>query len=940
MDAATARTARRDVRNRLAPTARDATHPPRTPRPAHPHRNGLRVTLANGSLPADEWAASPRRWMLYAAVGLVAGAVIALQIGIMRVFSVGSWAHFGSLVVSLAMLGFGLTSAVMCVAKGWFERRWQGVIAGALALFGPLVVGSNLAAQQLPFNAIFLVSDPMQKWRLFANFMLYLLPFLAGATFLGTVFLRAQRVFGRVYFADLAGSGLCGLLFLGAMFLLRPENLVVVPVLLAGLGGVLWFLGLARPRAALAMAAIAVLAALAHYQVPARLGLPKLAVSDYKGVAYARKFPDNQRVYERASPFGYLEVYSSSYLHFAPGLSDNAALNLAQMPANAYLGLYIDSDGPSGIIRDLPAEQTAYFRYLPMIYPYLVKPDADAFIVQFGGGISTAVALKSGARHVTVAESNPAVLDAFRHDPTLRAFTGDVLANPKVSVVDYDGRLFLAHTERRYDVIDLSLADSAGLSNPGGFAIVEKYAYTREAMASYMRALKPGGVLAVTLWNKEEPPKSVLKLYTTLVAAARDAGETKLADSFFVTSSYLSTATVLYQRGGFDAATVAALREHTSAMSFDEIYSPGYVFDVHAADRVLDGYREQLFGEGGAKAVASQARPATAAPADASVPGDEASDPTAPSDGPSDEAPGDGTVPATTLARAAWQALIHADSAPGAWDDMARRYVFDTRPLTNAHPYFAAYLRPGDLPRITDRLELLQEEWGYLLLWATLAIACLAGLVLIAIPVVFGWRSFASRTPGLLLGIVYFACLGLGYIMVEVGLIAHFMLALSNATVSASVLITGMLVFSGLGSFVSERFLGRARRVMPPLFLAIGALLIGYGFYLDRALDLIGTLPYALRLLCCFALIAPPAFLMGFPMPTAMTSLALLRKDHMFLWAWGVNGCFSVIGAAVVPLIATAYGLTAVLVVAGGAYLVAIPAFFAVLRPLRGAAPA
>ena len=55
---------------------------------------------------------------LYLAVGLVAGAVIALQIGIMRIFSVGSWAHFGSLVVSLAMLGFGLTSAVMCVAQG------------------------------------------------------------------------------------------------------------------------------------------------------------------------------------------------------------------------------------------------------------------------------------------------------------------------------------------------------------------------------------------------------------------------------------------------------------------------------------------------------------------------------------------------------------------------------------------------------------------------------------------------------------------------------------------------------------------------------------------------------------------------------------------------------------------------------------------------------
>ena len=37
-----------------------------------------------------------------------------------------------------------------------------------------------------------------------------------------------------------------------------------------------------------------------------------------------------------------------------------------------------------------------------------------------------------------------------------------------------------------------------------------------------MRALAPGGVLSVTLWNKEEPPKSVLKLYATMAAAARD----------------------------------------------------------------------------------------------------------------------------------------------------------------------------------------------------------------------------------------------------------------------------------------------------------------------------------------------------------------------------------------------------------------------------------
>jgi hypothetical protein len=293
-----------------------------------------------------------------------------------------------------------------------------------------------------------------------------------------------------------------------------------------------------------------------------------------------------------------------------------------------------------------------------------------------------------------------------------------------------------------------------------------------------------------------------------------------------------------------------------------------------------------------------------------------------------------GAVPATVMGQLAWHTLVH-----GGWDEIAERYLFDTRALTNQRPYFAAYVKPGDLPRVTDRLELLQDEWGYLLLWATLAIACLAALSLVLIPLVFGWRTIFSRNPGKLRTIVYFACLGAGYIMVEVGLISDFMLALSNATVSASVLITGMLVFSGLGAYASERFLPRARSLMPKVFVAIGALLIGYGFFLDRVLDLIGALPYGLRLVLCFALIFPPAFLMGLPMPTAMTSLARLGKDHMFLWAWGINGCFSVIGAAAVPIVATLFGLHAVLMIAGGAYLLAIPAFFAVLIPLR-ASPA
>ena len=286
-----------------------------------------------------------------------------------------------------------------------------------------------------------------------------------------------------------------------------------------------------------------------------------------------------------------------------------------------------------------------------------------------------------------MAEGNPAVLDAFRTDKGLRDFTGDVLNNPKVHVIDYDGRLYLAHTEERYDVIDLSLADSAGLSSPGGFAIVEKYSYTREAMSSYMRALKAGGVLSVTLWNKEEPPKSVLKLYATMAAAAREVDGGDIANRFFVVSSYLSTATVLYKRGGFDADDIAKLREHTRAMSFDEIYYPGFEYDTSQTAKVLEDYRDQIFFDGARSPVpwTSPRRKAhrrrtrrrggrAGATADAAP-----------------DKPG-AAVPATVMGQLAWHHLIH-----GGWEDIADRYVFDTRPLTNDRPYFAAYVKPGDL---------------------------------------------------------------------------------------------------------------------------------------------------------------------------------------------------------------------------------------------------
>ena len=843
---------------------------------------------------------------LYASVALASAAVIALQIAIMRIFAVGSWSHFGSLVVSLAMLGFGVSSVVLCLAERWFAAHWRTAAGCALASFGPLAVGVDLIAQQIPFNAIFIISDPAQKWRLAANFVLYMAPFLAGALFLGIVFVRVGEAFGRAYFADLAGAGAAGLAMFGVMYVVAPEDLILAPTALAGAAVVCWFVGFRQWSGLGAALILIAAAAMAHHAVPGALGIQKLAVSDYKGVAYVRRFPDSRRIYRAVSPFGDLQVYASSYLHFAPGLSDNAAFNLPETPADAYVGLYLDGNGPTGIMRDLPISQTTYFRFLPMYYPYLVQSRPDVFIAQFGGGISTMVALRSDASSVTVAESNPAVLRAF-YDRTLRRFTGDVLS--AVRVIPYDGRLFLERTSSRYDVVDLSLTDSTGLSNPGGFPVVEKYDYTEKAMETYMRALKPGGVLAVTVWNKEEPPKSVLKLYAAIGQAAQATSKTPIAGSFFVAASYLSTTTVLYRKGGFTTEELKKLTSYTGDVSFDVIYAPDFPFDTARAASVLSDYHRLIFGDSSRGA----SNPDAAAPSTDEVAGAQGS-----SSDPSAE-----PLPSTLIDRLAWRDLV-----ANRWRDFADHYVFDSRPLTDDRPYFAGYVKIGDLIPSLSQLDQLQDDWGYLAIWATLAVAFATALLLVLSPVLLRWRLAFRRQPGKFGAVIYFACLGLGYMMVEIALLGRFMLPLGNATVSAATVIAGMLIFSGLGSFAAERIRHCVHLALPIILGAVAALLFLYGIALDLPLRWIGAQPYAAQITFCLALIAPPAFLMGFPMPGAMGLLAKQGKSSLFIWAWGVNGCCSVLGAAAAPILAVQMGLSFVLGASACGYLMAIPAFF------------
>lgn len=863
------------------------------------------------------------------ALALISGSVIAYELFVMRVFANSGWSHFGSTVVSIAMLGFGVFSTIFCIWKLSFQNRLISCMNGAVLLLGPAMIAANSAAQRVPFNPIFLVSDASQKYYLGCYFLLYFIPFLLGAMFIGLFFFMGQRNFGKVYFANMTGSGVGGVVLFAAMYCAAPDQLFWAPLSLWAAGGVLWLIGQPAGRRLFPVLGLSVLLAALM-----GAGFVQLNVSPYKGVSYARQFPDAKRVYRSSSPFGLLEVYSSSYFHFAPGLSDAASLHLPEMPEQAFLGMYIDGDGPIGIMKNLPDSQKEYVHFLPVSMPYLLKKQPDVLVMQFGGGISTNAALKMGAKSIVVAEGSPAVIRAVRNGDFVADFTGRILDNPAVRLIPSDGRIAVRQMRGVFDIVDLSLADSTGLSMPGGSPIVERYTYTKETFLACLDALREGGILAVTVWNKEDPPKSALKLFTTIVKAVDEAEVGDIGRNLFVAHTYLSTLTVLCKKGGFTGAEIQELEAYCRKMSFEVVWPhPECRMSNRDIDGVFDAYRSLYTDQKADEVPISDETLVCPTATEEELPlgGWSNKDIFAPgSEGGERHLAGclEGDVSAGRLYRLVMDRIICGD-----FNRISNGYIFNTDFLTNDRPYFAGFVKFRDIPLFLDKLEAVSDEWGYLLLWATLLVSTVLGFMLLSLPVAFGWKAFFGKHRGKVGIIIYFLCLGLGYILVEIGLIGKYIECLGNATVSVTVLITGMLLFSGIGSYVSAGFASKPGRTILPVCCSIAALLLFYAYGLDPLLDFVGMAPYWVRIFVCLGLLFPLAFLMGFPFALGMTTLSEMGKEEFFVWAWGINGSFSVVGSALAPILAVSFGLSSTLLVSAASYLLALVSFRGLQSP-------
>ena len=238
------------------------------------------------------------------------------------------------------------------------------------------------------------------------------------------------------------------------------------------------------------------------------------------------------------------------------------------------------------------------------------------------------------------------------------------------------------------------------------------------------------------------------------------------------------------------------------------------------------------------------------------------------------------------------------------------REQFDLSPITLDKPFFYAVLRLDRIGTILKRLEILpQAEVGGLVNLAVLAQATVIAVLVLLVPLAAPRRLAAPRA-GLLRSVIYFPALALGFLFIEIYLIEKASFWLTDRTSGFALVLTGMLVFSGLGSLISGRFAAGPHRAM-----ALSAVVIiawcTVALVLLQPLTL-ATLDwsYPARAGLLLAIAAPVSIALGMPFPLG---LGTAGTTGFLPWAWGLNGAFSVLATPLANLIAREAGFSRVL---------------------------
>src|SRR5918994_439226 len=371
---------------------------------------------------------------LAAAVGILAGASIAYEILLTRLFSILLWHHFAHMIISVALLGIGASGTALAFLRDALASRFTLAFTACATLFAVSAVGGFALAQRVPFNPLEVIWDLEQQLHLARIYLLLALPFFAVGVAIGLAFVRFSDRIAALYRADLVGAGSGALLVVGRLFALPVQDGLRV---IAGLGLV------SAALAAWAGAARAAAVALSAMAIASVVAWPsswlELRPSPYKGLSVALTAPGARVLAQRSSPLGLLTVVDSPAIPFrhAPGLSLGATV---EPPAQ--LGVFTDAEALTVINRfSGDPGALAYLDQQTAAIPYHLLHRPRTLVLGAGGGSEVLRALHHEAAHVDAVELDPNLVGLVREE--FSEFAGGLYDRGDVTVHIAEARSFV-----------------------------------------------------------------------------------------------------------------------------------------------------------------------------------------------------------------------------------------------------------------------------------------------------------------------------------------------------------------------------------------------------------------------------------------------------------------------------------------------------------------
>jgi spermidine synthase len=247
---------------------------------------------------------------------------------------------------------------------------------------------------------------------------------------------------------------------------------------------------------------------------------------------------------------------------------------------------------------------------------------------------------------------------------------------------------------------------------------------------------------------------------------------------------------------------------------------------------------------------------------------------------------------------------------------------YDLRPTTDDRPFFFQMVHFKDaLGFISenrwDRLRF--HYYAPIVLLTLLFISSVLILVFYAIPLVCSKR--VQFLPGY--WAIYFALLGLGFMLVEIPMIQKGSLYLGHPTFGLSVVLFSMLIFAGLGSYFSGRV--SASKLFRMVFYSLvstAIVVVFMAYSLEWVIP--NTISFSLgsRTAIMILITGFMAVLMGIAFPSGIRLIGRFHENAI-PWSWALNGGASVLGSILAMTVSMCLGYRMALILGAGTYLLA-----------------